>query len=104
MFRGTEVKTAEIAVIPPPRQRQWGKIVRDIREERGISQRALADLAQVNRSSLRRIEEGKTDGQMETVERILGVLGYELEAHLVRPGTLFAPDDDVAIVAGPSAA
>lgn len=58
----------------------WGGLVQSLREERGISQRVLSERARVNRSTLRRIESGKTSGDIQTMERVLGYLGYELEA------------------------
>jgi transcriptional regulator with XRE-family HTH domain len=58
----------------------WGELIRKLREERGVTQRTLASQAGVNRSTLRRIEAGLTSGDMETVEKVLNYLGYELEA------------------------
>lgn len=58
----------------------WGELIKSLREEKGISQRVLADRARVNRSTLRRIEAGKTSGDIATMERVLEYLGYELEA------------------------
>ncbi len=57
----------------------WGKIFRDIRVSKGLSQRELAELADVNRSSLRRFEDGLTSGNMEMLEGIAFVLGCEFE-------------------------
>ncbi|MCL4743871.1 MAG: helix-turn-helix domain-containing protein [Burkholderiaceae bacterium] len=58
----------------------WGELIRCLREEKGLSQRVLADRASVNRSTLRRIEAGKTSADIEMMERVLSYLGYELEA------------------------
>ena len=58
----------------------WGELIKKLREERGVTQRTLATEAGVNRSTLRRIEAGLTSGDMETVEKVLNFLGYELEA------------------------
>jgi transcriptional regulator with XRE-family HTH domain len=58
----------------------WGDLVRQLREEQGISQRLLATGAKVNRSTLRRIEEGTARGDIDIVEKLLNYLGYELEA------------------------
>lgn len=58
----------------------WGELIRRLRIEQGVSQRVLADRAQVNRNTLRRIEAGKTSAEIDTMERILDYLGYELEA------------------------
>ena len=58
----------------------WGGLIKGLREEQGISQRILADRTQVNRSTLRKIEAGKTSGDIDTIERVLSYLGCELEA------------------------
>jgi transcriptional regulator with XRE-family HTH domain len=58
----------------------WGELIRSLRDEKHITQRTLATEAKVNRSTLRRIEAGQTAGDVEILERVLGYLGYELEA------------------------
>lgn len=58
----------------------WGELVVKLREEMKLSQRALATKAQMCRSTLRRIENGQTSGDMAVMERIFDCLGYELEA------------------------
>lgn len=65
----------------------WGKLIRDLRAEQGLSKRKLALESGVNRSTLRRLEDGKTTGPINVIEDILAVLGYELDAIKVRePG------------------
>lgn len=55
-----------------------GDIIRIIRKSKGYSNNLLADFAGVSRATLRRIERtGK--GNIDNVEKILSVLGYELE-------------------------
>lgn len=58
----------------------WGKLIRDLREEQNVTQRQLASRAAVNRSTLRRIEDGTARGDIDIMERLLSYLGYELEA------------------------
>lgn len=58
----------------------WGSLIRELREERGISQRELSKVVQVNRATLRLIEAGRTPGQIDTIEKLLAYFGYELEA------------------------
>lgn len=58
----------------------WGDLIRSLREEQGLTQRKLCDRVRVNRSTLRKIEAGKTSPDMAVMERILAYLGYELEA------------------------
>lgn len=60
----------------------WGKLIQDLRAENRISQRQLAVKAKVNRSTLRRIEDGEARGDIDIIERLLNYLGYELEAIL----------------------
>lgn len=59
----------------------WGELVRTLREEQMLSQRQLAKLAKVNRSTLRRIEDGTARGAIGTIERLLNLMGYEIEAY-----------------------
>jgi transcriptional regulator with XRE-family HTH domain len=58
----------------------WGNLIKTLREEQRITQRTLASKAQVNRSTLRRIETGETSGDLACMERLFYYLGYELEA------------------------
>jgi transcriptional regulator with XRE-family HTH domain len=58
---------------------KWGVEIRRIRESQGLSQRGLAKLAQVNRSSLRRFETNGIGGTISLIERLADVLGYELD-------------------------
>lgn len=69
-------------MLPPQKSEPnfWGELVVRLREEQKISQRQLASGAGVNRSTLRRIEEGTARGDIDVVERLLNYLGYELEA------------------------
>jgi transcriptional regulator with XRE-family HTH domain len=58
----------------------WGKLVIQLRDEQKLSQRQLSAGAKVNRSTLRRIEDGTARGDIEIMERLLNYMGYELEA------------------------
>jgi transcriptional regulator with XRE-family HTH domain len=60
----------------------WGGLVKEIREEMELSQRELASLAKVNRSTLRRLEDGQARGDIDVIEDILAVMGYEIDAFL----------------------
>lgn len=55
----------------------WGRLIQKRRLEQGMSQRELAKRAKVNRTTLRRIEKGTARGDMETMQRVAGTLGYE---------------------------
>jgi transcriptional regulator with XRE-family HTH domain len=53
-------------------------LLRAARGTRMVSQRRLAELAGVPRSTLDRIEAGTSDPRLSTLVRIFGALGYEL--------------------------
>lgn len=57
----------------------WSTLIRELREEAGLSQRELAKRAAVNRSTIRRIESGDARGDIDSLETLMGALGYELE-------------------------
>ena len=57
----------------------WAEVLRDLRAERGISQRELSKLSGVSRSTVRRIEVGICAPDLPTFERVLGALGYEVD-------------------------
>jgi DNA-binding XRE family transcriptional regulator len=65
----------------------WGKLVKELRAEFRMSQRELARHARVNRSTLRRLEDGIAGCNINIVERLLNTLGYDLDA-LPREGRL----------------
>ena len=58
----------------------WGNLIRQLRNDAGLTQRRLAQTARVNRSTLRAIEAGNVAGDITVIERLLAVFGYELEA------------------------
>ena len=58
----------------------WGQTIRDLRVEKKISQRQLAEDTKVNRATLRKIEEGLTPGDIDSISRLLEYFGYELDA------------------------
>ena len=58
----------------------WGFLIRSLREEQHVSQRALAEKTKISRSTLRKIEAGESTGDIAVVETLLAYLGYELEA------------------------
>lgn len=72
---------------PPPlvvikrksRESRWGKMLREIRVETGVSQRELSRRTGITRSIITRVESGKTAGFVTDIERIASVLGYELD-------------------------
>lgn len=55
-----------------------GRRVRRLRTERGISQIALADQAELTRSNLSRIENGRAEPGIRTLERIARALNVDV--------------------------
>jgi len=55
-----------------------GEQIRQRRLELGLEQRDLQDYAQIGSTTLSRLEQGKANITLDTLERILEVLGMEL--------------------------
>ena len=55
-----------------------GRIIRDLRETRGMTQEVLSGLAGISRSHLAEIETGRTKANVETLWRISEALGFKL--------------------------
>lgn len=52
----------------------FGKVIRQVREEKGITQEKLAELAEVDRTYIYRIETGKRSPSLDIVFRIADAL------------------------------
>ncbi len=52
-----------------------GRLIRDMRSEVGLSQAVLARLAGISQAHVAKIETGKVDPRLSTVNRILRILG-----------------------------
>ncbi|MDB5663549.1 helix-turn-helix transcriptional regulator [Cypionkella sp.] len=57
----------------------WPELIRTLRIESRLSQRQLSEKANVPRNTLRAIECGETSPQVHSLERILAVLGHDLD-------------------------
>jgi transcriptional regulator with XRE-family HTH domain len=57
-----------------------GSLLRRARRRAGLSQRALAQVAEVPQSTVGRIEAGLINPRVATLARLLDACGYELEA------------------------
>ncbi|HXE48731.1 MAG TPA: helix-turn-helix transcriptional regulator [Ramlibacter sp.] len=55
----------------------FGSIVRRARVDAGVSQEAFADLAQVERSYLGRLERGESQPTLTVVLKVAAALGFE---------------------------
>ena len=56
-----------------------GSLIRSARQQTGISQSELARRAGTSQSAVARIESGHTSPTVETLERLAGALGMDLE-------------------------
>lgn len=73
--------------------RSAADLVRSARERRGLSQRTLADRAQVPQSTVAKIETGKQQPSVAMLERLVGAAGFSLDVRLKnarRPSELLA--------------
>lgn len=57
---------------------RFGLALRRLRQDRGLSQEALADLAGLNRSYLGEVERGEVTPSLETMDKIAQGLGKGL--------------------------
>ena len=55
-----------------------GRIIRELREQRGLTQEVLSGFAAVSRSHLAEIETGHTNANVETLWRISEALGMKM--------------------------
>ena len=49
---------------------KFGRVIREVRERRGLSQESLADLAGLSRSFLGEIERGEATPSIETLQKL----------------------------------
>jgi transcriptional regulator with XRE-family HTH domain len=61
-----------------------GALLRQTRERHGLSQRRLARRAGTTQAVVSRIERGLTSPSLDTVERLLAAMGWELDVRLRR--------------------
>jgi y4mF family transcriptional regulator len=59
-----------------------GKIIKDRRKELGITQPHLAELANVSKNTLYKLERGESNPSLEVIKNILDVLGLELNVNI----------------------
>ncbi len=57
---------------------KFGRVIRSLRERRGLSQEALSDLAGLSRSFLGEIERGDAVPSVETLQKLADALGEKL--------------------------
>lgn len=60
-----------------------GAIIKERRKEFGITQRKLAELAEININTLTQIERGEGNPTAQTLDKVLRILGMELTAKII---------------------
>lgn len=63
--------------------KEIGAIIKDRRKEFGITQRRLAELAEVNINTLTQMERGEGNPTVQTLEKVLNIIGMELTAKII---------------------
>ena len=65
----------------PTKPSFWGKLVTELQEEHGISERELSRVTDLNRSTLRKLKRGESQTtRVSNIEKLLDFFGYELRA------------------------
>lgn len=57
-----------------------GRMVREARRRAGLTQRQLSEKAGISQETIARIERGRVDPRVQTLDRLLGACGYGLES------------------------
>jgi transcriptional regulator with XRE-family HTH domain len=63
---------------------QFSMVLRQLREERGLSQEQLAERADLNRSYLGEVERGRAVPSIVTVSKLAGALEIRLSSMIAR--------------------
>jgi transcriptional regulator with XRE-family HTH domain len=71
------------ACVPTDATRTTGRLLRQAREEAGITQRELAERLGCTQPAISQAEAGGASLSVSTLQRILDALGYELELGIV---------------------
>jgi transcriptional regulator with XRE-family HTH domain len=61
-----------------------GMLIRDLRSRHGLSQSRLARRARTTQAVVSRIERGEASPTLDTLRRLLGAMGWELDVELRR--------------------
>jgi len=63
--------------------KEIGAIIKERRKEFGITQYKLAELADVNINTLTQIERGEGNPTVQTLEKVLRIIGMELTTKII---------------------
>lgn len=59
----------------------WPRVLHDLMKEHRVSEREMARLSGLSRSTIRRLISGKTSLRIDDLELCLALFGLELDAH-----------------------
>jgi HTH-type transcriptional regulator/antitoxin HipB len=68
--------------------KQLGHALRELRVQKGVTQKQLADLVGVWQETISNVERGSDGTKLETVFALLGGLNYEMEIIQRRKGSI----------------
>lgn len=57
--------------------KDFGARIRDLREDQGLSQEKLADMAKLHRTAITHIERASRSSTLETIEKLAKALGVQ---------------------------
>ena len=60
-------------------------VLKNRREELGITQEDLAEMAQVGLATVKDIERGKANPSLATISKILDILGMDIQYNIRKP-------------------
>lgn len=63
--------------------KELGILIKERRKEFSITQRTLAELAEVNINTLTQMERGEGNPTVRTLERVLNIIGMTLTAKII---------------------
>lgn len=63
--------------------KEIGAIIKERRKEFGITQRTLAEMAEININTLTQMERGEGNPTVQTLEKVLTIIGMKLTAEIV---------------------
>jgi transcriptional regulator with XRE-family HTH domain len=66
--------------------KQFGDVIKAVREQQGVSQEKLAELAEIDRTYVSMIERGKRQPTLEIASRIANALNMRLSEVIRRAG------------------
>ncbi|AYB35794.1 helix-turn-helix domain-containing protein [Chryseolinea soli] len=68
---------------PVAEKKTWGTIIQTRRKSRNIQQAELADIAGISTRTLREIEKGSGNPELDTLLRICSVLGMQIKIEVI---------------------